>query len=40
VVHVMGALSISTFVHLGARTDRNQTLDQKIRSVEAKVTGL
>ena len=37
VVHEMGAPRIATFVHLGTRTDRNQTMDEKIRSVEAKL---
>src|SRR5208337_1775740 len=36
VVHEMRAQRISTFIHLGTRTDRNQTMDEKIRSVEAK----
>ena len=39
VVHEMGAPRISTFIHLGTRTDRNQTMDEKIRSVEAKLAG-
>ena len=39
VVHEMGAPRISTFVHLGTRTDRAQTMDDKIRSVEAKLAG-
>jgi uncharacterized protein (TIGR00106 family) len=39
VVHEMGAPRISTFFHLGTRTDRNQTMDEKIRSVEAKLAG-
>jgi uncharacterized protein (TIGR00106 family) len=39
VVHEMGAPRISTFIHLGTRTDRNQTMDEKIRSVEAKIAG-
>lgn len=37
VVHEMGAPRISTFLHLGTRTDRNQTMDEKIRSVEGKL---
>lgn len=39
VVHQMGAPRTSTFLHLGTRTDRNQTMDEKIKSVEAKLTG-
>ena len=39
VVHEMGAPRISTFVHLGTRTDRNQTMEEKIRSVEGKLAG-
>lgn len=39
VVHEMGAPRISTFVHLGTRTDRKQTMDDKIRSVEARLAG-
>jgi uncharacterized protein (TIGR00106 family) len=37
VVHEMGAQRTSTFIHLGTRTDRNQTMDEEIRSVEAKL---
>jgi uncharacterized protein (TIGR00106 family) len=37
IVHEMGAQRTSTFIHLGTRTDRNQTMDEKIRSVEAKL---
>src|SRR5450759_5054783 len=39
VVHEMGAPRISTFIHPRTRTDRNQTMDEKIRSVEAKTPG-
>ena len=39
VVHEMGAPRISTFIHLGTRTDPVQTMDEKIRSVEAKLAG-
>ena len=39
VVHEMGAPRISTFIHLGTRTDRTQTMTDKIRSVEAKLAG-
>ena len=37
VVHEMGAQRISTFIHLGTRTDRNHIRDEKIRSVQAKL---
>ena len=33
VVHEMGAPRISTVIKLGTRTDRSQTLDDKVRSV-------
>ncbi len=39
VVHEMGAPRISAFVHLGTRTDRTQTMEDKIKSVEAKLAG-
>ena len=39
VVHQKGAPRISTFIHLGTRTDRTQTMDDKIRSVESKLAG-
>ena len=37
VVHEMGAPRIHTIIKLGTRTDRSQTMDEKIRSVEAKL---
>jgi uncharacterized protein (TIGR00106 family) len=37
IVHEMGAQRISTIIKLGTRTDRSQTMDEKIRSVEAKL---
>jgi uncharacterized protein (TIGR00106 family) len=37
IVHEMGAPRISTYIHLGTRTDRAQTMDDKIRSAEAKM---
>ena len=37
VVHEMGAPRISTYIHLGTRTDRAQTMYDKIRSVQAKM---
>lgn len=39
VVHEMGAPRVSTVIKLGTRTDRAQTMDDKIRSVEAKLAG-
>jgi len=36
-VHAMGAPRISTTIKLGTRTDRSQTMDEKVRSVEAKL---
>ena len=39
VVHEMGAPRIPTFIHLGTRTDRAQTMDDKIRSLETKLAG-
>jgi len=37
VVHEMGAPRISTTIKLGTRTDRSQTMDDKVRSVEQKL---
>ncbi len=37
VVHEMGAPRITTTVKLGTRTDRNQTMEDKIRSVKEKM---
>jgi uncharacterized protein (TIGR00106 family) len=37
-VHAMGAPRISTVIKLGTRTDRDQTMADKVRSVEAKLT--
>ncbi len=39
VVHQMGAPRVSTIIKLGTRTDREQTLDDKVRSVEARLVG-
>ena len=36
VVHEMGAPRISTTVRMGTRTDRAQSMDDKVRSVEEK----
>jgi uncharacterized protein (TIGR00106 family) len=39
VLHEMGAPRVSTFIHLGTRTDRNQSMDEKSSSVETKLAG-
>jgi len=39
VVHEMGAPRIVTTITLGTRTDRDQTMEDRIRSVQAKLTG-
>ena len=39
VVHDMGAPRISTTIKLGTRTDRGQTMQDKITSVERKLFG-
>lgn len=39
VLHGMGAPRVSTVVKLGTRTDREQTLDDKVDSVRAKMGG-
>jgi uncharacterized protein (TIGR00106 family) len=36
-VHKMGAPRVFTTMHLGTRTDRVQTMDEKTRSVQAKL---
>ena len=36
-VHEMGAQRISTTIKLGTRTDREQTMEDKVRSVEDKL---
>lgn len=36
-IHEMGAPRITTSIKLGTRTDRVQTLDDKIRSVQSKL---
>jgi len=40
VVHEMGAPRVSTIIKVATRTDRNQTMAEKIRSVETKLAGL
>jgi len=37
VVHEMGAPRISTTIKLGTRTDREQTMADKVKSVESKL---
>jgi len=37
VIHEMGAPRISTTIKLGTRTDRKQTMEDKVRSVEEKL---
>lgn len=39
VVHGMGAPRISSTIKLGTRTDRIQTMDEKVRSVETLTRG-
>jgi uncharacterized protein (TIGR00106 family) len=39
VVHEMGAPRISTTIKVGTRTDRDQTMEQKVKSVEEKLVG-
>ncbi len=36
-VHEMGAPRVSTVIKVGTRTDRHQTLDEKVRSVKSKM---
>ncbi len=37
VVHAMGAPRVFTVLTLGTRTDRDQTMEQKVRSVQQKL---
>jgi uncharacterized protein (TIGR00106 family) len=37
VVHAMGAPRVSTVIKLGTRTDRAQTMEDKVKSVKAKL---
>ena len=37
-VHALGAPRITTTIKLGTRVDRGQTMDDKVRSVEAKLS--
>ena len=36
-LHRMGAPRVTTSIQLGTRTDRDQTLEDKVRSVESKL---
>jgi uncharacterized protein (TIGR00106 family) len=36
-IHAMGAPRITTTIKLGTRTDRDQTMADKVKSVEAKI---
>ncbi len=36
-VHAMGAPRISTTIKMGTRTDRNQTMEEKVESVKSKL---
>ena len=38
VLHRMGAPRISTSIRVGTRTDREQTMEDKVRSVQEKLT--
>ena len=38
-LHEMGAPRVTTTIRVGTRTDRDQTLEDKIRSVESKLGG-
>jgi uncharacterized protein (TIGR00106 family) len=38
-LHGMGAPRVMTTIQLGTRTDREQTLEDKVRSVESKLGG-
>jgi uncharacterized protein (TIGR00106 family) len=39
VLHSMGVVRISTNIRIGTRTDRDQSMEDKIRSVETKLAG-
>jgi uncharacterized protein (TIGR00106 family) len=38
IVHAMGAPRVSTTMRVGTRTDRDQSLDDKVRSVREKLS--
>jgi uncharacterized protein (TIGR00106 family) len=37
-VHAMGAPRVSTTIKVGTRTDRDQTIEDKVRSVQSKLS--
>ena len=39
-VHEMGAPRITTTIKVGTRTDRVQTMDDKVKSVQEKLSGM
>ena len=39
-IHKMGAPRITTSLRIGTRTDRNQTMDDKIKSVQQKLKNI
>lgn len=39
VIHQRGVPRISSFVKIGTRVDRDQTMEDKVRSVEEKLSG-
>jgi len=39
-VHAMGAPRITTTIKVGTRTDRVQTMDDKVKSVQEKLSGM
>ena len=38
-LHAMGVVRISTSIRVGTRTDKPQTMEDKVRSVEEKLAG-
>jgi uncharacterized protein (TIGR00106 family) len=39
VIHQIGAPRITTTLKFGTRTDKNQTMEEKVKSVENRLTG-
>jgi uncharacterized protein (TIGR00106 family) len=39
IVHELGAPRVATTLRIGTRTDRRQTMDDKLRSVQEKLAG-
>lgn len=37
VVHQMGAVRVSSLIYMGTRTDRNQSMEDKVKSVQQKL---